>query len=41
MKSTTKEINWIPLQRDDDGPVGQTGSEAALKTENVVPMAQA
>ena len=28
------------MSSDDDGPVGQTGSEAALKPENVATMAQ-
>jgi hypothetical protein len=36
----TKLSCFASMSCDDDGPVGQTGSEAALKPENVATMAQ-
>jgi len=36
----TKLSCFDSMSCDDDGPVGQTGSEAALKPENVATMAQ-
>jgi hypothetical protein len=36
----TKLSCFSSMSCDDDGPVGQTGSEAALKPENVATMAQ-
>ena len=36
----TKLSCFVSTSCDDDGPVGQTGSEAAQKPENVATMAQ-